>query len=362
MKLNGKSRIGSVCKPLLARGNTLLVPKTLSSETVKVGKCQDSQPPACWFRFAKDSSADSSTPKPSDPIDIEEIGSSTSVPLRAPWTVAKKAHLWEQQHPAQLGRFDTLTLEIRGGANEAVELSRNDSSEFYSDSSLGSHDCDHPLFESIWEQLGGQPMLVTSPMNEFLVNSFEWVLAPHWREPRRNEMKQAGLDPANESSFPELETQEAEVGVRLGLRNTLLQQGWAKTLFHCTGRDVASFPNSQELDWLLRAATGDSRSLHQNMADFKQFCRLGVQLATMVGEECPTLVDAVNELSSQAQRVKEQGGEGHVECLPVPWTNSLRSRTRPVVQEMNRILEKLPPAYVQGLQPPSGPQSRKLHA
>lgn len=295
-------------------------------------------------------------------VTVEEIAAKGSLPFRAPGAVAREARNWSAEHPARAGNCDVLTLEVKGGPEGATELLRNGSSEFYASGSQGSHDSDHVMFGSFFEQLGGRPIISASPLNEVTVNCFEWELEPHWKGHRQAEMQQMGIDPQAPDAFQKLEIDQALRGAAQVMRNTLAESAWSRRLFQLADRDPQSFPNATELDYSLRAATGSTQSLASITERLTRYTELGTELAREVGQTFPEVVAQANQWSHQVELVKGQSGaEAHIECLRLPASPEFLAQVSPLVEEMNGILESLPPAYVHGFASPVGFQAPRLN-
>ncbi len=294
-------------------------------------------------------------------VTVDDIAAKAQLPFRAPWAVAGEARQWAREHPAQEGRQDRLVLEVQGGPHGTTELLRNGSSEFSAPGSQGSHDCDHVMYQSFFEQVGGRPLLSASPLNEVTVNCFEWELEPHWRSQREAEMAPMGIDPTAPDAFPRLEIGQALRGAARTVHNTILEQSWTGGLFQATGRDPESFPNQTELDLSLRAITGSWQPLASITDQLTRYTVLGTELARRVGEAFPAQVAEANRWSDQVEQVKNlPGAEAHVECLPLPCDEAFLAEVRPLVAEMNEILDRLPAPYVHGFASPVGYQAPLL--
>jgi hypothetical protein len=309
-----------------------------------------------WVKLPKQGS-----PSTYEHVTVEDIAAKAKLPLRAPGAVAREARQWAAEHPARIGANDLLTLEVKGGPQGASELLRNGSSEFYASGSQGSHDSDHVMFGSFFEQLGGRPLMAASPLNEMTVNCFEWELEPHWKSHRQAEMTQMGIDPQAPDAFQKLEIEQALRGAAQVVHNSLAESRWARGLFCLTGRDPKSFPNSTELDYSLRIATASNQSLHSIAARLARYTQLGTQLARRVRDTFPEVVESANQWSHQVELVKGQSGaQAHVECLQLPTSPDFQNQVAPLVEEMNGILESLPAAYVHGFASPVGQQPARL--
>lgn len=291
---------------------------------------------------------------------IDKIVMESTLPISNPWKVRQADAKWSAEHPAKVGPSDELTFQIRGGegGNAAVEFLRNGSSEFQVSGTQGSHDLEHIFFESAWEQVGGKPLVSASPINEILVNDFEWTLADYWREGRIDEMNQirakAGKEPHRElptdEDFLDFQMAAGRDGMRQLVHQTVVPSPVAEFAFQQTGRDPASFPNATELDWIMRAVVGDKQPLEVVLDTVRQISSDGLALARKIGAQQPEWVQTINEVGKEIEAIsKVDGAHQVVSSQQLSFTPEFLEEVKPLVERMNQNIAKIPAVYRHGL-------------
>jgi hypothetical protein len=291
---------------------------------------------------------------------IDKIVMGSTLPFQNPLKVRQADAQWSAEHPAKVGNADELTFQIRGGegANAAIEFLRNGSSEFQVSGTQGSHDLEHIFFESAWEQVGGKPLVPASPINEILVNDFEWTLADYWREGRIDEMNQirarAGKEPHSElptdEDFLDFQISTGRDGMRQLVHQTIASSPPAKVAFQIAGREPASFPNATELDWTMRAVVGDKQPLECVLDTVRQISSDGLALARKIGEQQPEWVKTVNEVGNEIEALsKVDGAHRVVSSQQLSFTPEFLEDVKPLVERMNENIAKIPAVYRHGL-------------
>lgn len=294
-----------------------------------------------------------------DVVSIDNIVEKSSLPAIMPWNLHQGDARWRREHPARVGRSDTLTLQTMGGEEAQTEILRNGKSEFHALGNQGAHDVDHIYFEAAWEALGGQPILSASPLNEMLVNAFEWVMTPMWRDNRIDEIntirQKQGKAPVggipSDQEFVHFQLESAGLdGARQVVHQTAARSAPVNNLFEALGRDIADFPNRTELDVILRLVNGSSQSLDQVLMNLKEFSLTGLALAREVSGEMPELGQEVNTVRDKVLEVcGSQSGSAIVSSRKLSFRPEFVERVQPLVKKMNKVLGKLPPAYRHGL-------------
>lgn len=282
---------------------------------------------------------------------VDDIVSEGTLPAVSPLAVRRACQQWQTSLPAQVGRQDRLELQVEAGAEPRIWISRNDRVEFQAEGSQGAHDVDHVYFESAWEQLGGQPLVAASPMNEILVNGFEWALTPQWREGREQEMSLQGL-PASDENFLKFQREAGRDGARQLLYQTMAEKPWAQQLFRLTGRPPESFPNPGELDLSLRLLALDARPLDEVLGLIQEFSSCAISLARIVGQQAPEFVEEVNQQRTVAHGARE--GVHQFRSVALPSREHWQEQASPLVERMNGLLAEIPPVYLHGLSTQGG--------
>lgn len=284
---------------------------------------------------------------------VSDIVGDSTIPLISPFALKRAAEDFTRRNPAKIGRLDQLVLET--GKDGATRILRNDEVEFKSDSCQGSHDADHISFESCWEQLGGQPLKAASPLNEILVNSFEWVLEPNYQRDRIAEMNARRrtpfeTKPTDKEFHDYLLLNLVDEGARQLVYQTALSNPLAQAMFQLVGRDPASFPNSTEMDWTLRLVSGSLRSTDSVKELFRDFSSHGIQVARIVNKHQPDYINwALNE-AKKAESLRLEQGANQVGTRELELSPGLLQETEPHIKAMNKIVNDLAPVYRQGLQ------------
>ena len=289
---------------------------------------------------------------------VDNIVKDGTLSIKMPWVVNNGARKWAENHPQKLGKTDTLTLQMLGGRDSQIEILRNGRSEFYAKGTQGAHDVDHVYFESAWEQMGGRPVTAASPVNEILVNAFEWVLTPQWRDGRVKEMNKLrerdGLPPhdglPSDEEFLSFQMQAGRDGARQLVHQTVTGHDLANSIFRLAGRRPENFPNETELDWSMRAVTGTTKSLDEVLGELKKISRNAIQVARAFGAQQSDFARTVNEVRTSIHKLVEQDeASAVISSEKLELSPELLDVTGPLIQDANKRIAALPAVYRHGI-------------
>lgn len=301
-------------------------------------------------------------------MSVDSIVDGATVPLQSPWTTQKNFSKWSSAHPAKVGEADRLTLHSTFGPEGKTEMLRNGQSEFCVTGTQGRHDSDHIFFQSAFEQLGGKPIVSASPLNEIVVNDFEWVGQPPWRDGRVSEINQlrqkdglAAVEQPTDQQFVEFQAEVGQDGVRQILHQTLAQSKWARAAFDFMGRPLATFPSPRELDWSMRAIAGSTKPFSSVKQLVQEFSTNGLQVARVVERHCPQLFEQAQAVGrAMEERVDQGTGAVVVRSFQLPAKPEMYKEAAPFIAKMNEIAEQIPAIYRHGMSGPSGPLPAQL--